>query len=151
MMDLINFSFWYWWVLGLVLLVLEIFVPGAFFLWMAISAGLTGFLMLLFPGVNLIYGVMFFAVFSVVSVWAWRKFVKSGQGKIDQPLLNERGEQFIGRVVTLSEAIVNGHGKVRLEDSIWKVEGPDCPAQTKVRIVGLNGTILVAEIVHSKQ
>ncbi len=150
MMNLIGFNFWYWWVLGLVLLVLEIFVPGAFFLWMAISAGLTGFLMLLLPGINIIYSVMFFAVFSVISVWAWRKFAKSRTVKVDQPLLNERGEQLIGRVVTLSEAIVNGQGRVRLEDSIWKVEGPECPIQTRVRIVGVNGTILVVEPVHSK-
>lgn len=144
-MDLFHFDFWYWWIIGLILLVLEIFLPGSFFLWMAISAGLTGFLMLIFPELSIIYALIFFAIFSIISVWGWRKFAKAGSNEVDQPLLNERGEQFIGRTATLSTSIINGQGKVRIDDSIWKVEGPDCPNHTTVRIVGINGTILKVE------
>ncbi len=146
-MDVFDFNFWYWWVIGLVLLVLEIFMPGSLFLWMAISAGLTGFLMMLIPSLSIIHALIFFSVFSVVSVWAWRTFAHTKAKDIDQPLLNERGEQFIGRVVTLSTAIVNGQGKVRLDDTIWKVEGKDCPAHTRVRVTGIHGTILQVESV----
>ncbi|MGN6670244.1 MAG: NfeD family protein [Candidatus Nucleicultricaceae bacterium] len=147
-MDGFEFNFWYWWVIGLVLLVLEVLMPGAFFLWMAISAGLTGFLMMLLPGLSLIHALILFAVFSVISVWGWRTFAPTKTKQNDQPLLNERGEQFIGRVVTLSAAIVNGQGKVRLDDTIWKVEGVDCPAHTKVRVIGIHGTVLQVEPVQ---
>jgi hypothetical protein len=37
----------------------------------------------------------------------------------DQPKLNRRGEQYVGRTFTLEEPIVNGHGKIRVDDSTW--------------------------------
>ena len=45
-------SFWHWWILGLVLLIIEVFVSGAFFLWMAVAAGILGGALWLFPGLS---------------------------------------------------------------------------------------------------
>ena len=39
-------------------------------------------------------------------------------------------------------AIENGRGIVRLDDSIWTVEGPDLPVGTQVLIVGADGVLL---------
>jgi membrane protein implicated in regulation of membrane protease activity len=60
----------------------------------------------------------------------------------DQPRLNRRGEQYVGRVFTLREPIVNGQGKIRVDDSTWKIQGVDCPSGTKVRVTGVNGVVL---------
>ena len=46
----------------------------------------------------------------------------------DQPLLNRRGEQLIGRIATLTEPIKDGRGRVRIGDTMWRVSGPDLPA-----------------------
>jgi hypothetical protein len=63
----------------------------------------------------------------------------------EEPDLNRRGAQYVGRVVLLAEAIESGRGKVRLGDTLWLVAGPDLPEGARVRIVAANGTVLVVE------
>ncbi|HHO67888.1 MAG TPA: NfeD family protein, partial [Gammaproteobacteria bacterium] len=63
----------------------------------------------------------------------------------DQPTLNRRGEQYIGRVFTLETPLVNGMGKIRIDDTTWKIEGPDCEPGTRIRVTGVDGTILKVE------
>ncbi len=50
------------------LVILEVLSPGAFFLWLAISAGIVGVLVLLNPGMTWEYQILAFALFSVVSI-----------------------------------------------------------------------------------
>jgi membrane protein implicated in regulation of membrane protease activity len=60
----------------------------------------------------------------------------------DQPNLNRRAEQYIGRRFVLETAIVNGQGKARVGDSLWLAEGPDLPAGSPVEVVGVDGSTL---------
>jgi len=62
-----------------------------------------------------------------------------------KPTLNRRGAQYIGRTFTLDEPIANGIGKIRVDDSTWKIEGTDCPAGSKVKVVGIDNTVLKVE------
>jgi len=48
-------------------------------------------------------------------------------------------------VFTLEEPIVNRHGKIRVDDSTWKIEGDDCRPGTNVRVVGVDGVVLKVE------
>jgi membrane protein implicated in regulation of membrane protease activity len=48
----------------------------------------------------------------------------------------------------LQVPIVDGQGKVKVDDSTWKIEGEDCPAGTKVKIVSLNNVVFKVEIVQ---
>ena len=34
---------WTWWIIAVVLIILEVSAPGTFFLWMGVSAGVVGF------------------------------------------------------------------------------------------------------------
>lgn len=63
----------------------------------------------------------------------------------DQPNLNRRGQQYIGRTFTLSEPIVNGLGKITVDDSTWKIHGKDCAEGTRVTVTGVDGVILKVE------
>jgi membrane protein implicated in regulation of membrane protease activity len=139
-------DFWHWWVLAVVLLILEVFSPGAFFLWMAIAAGIVGLLVLLSPGMFWEYQVLVFAVMSVASIVFWRMYFKQQPLESDHPSLNRRAEQYVGRVFTLQEPVVNGNGKIRVDDSTWKILGNDCPAGTRVRVTGSEGVILRVEV-----
>jgi membrane protein implicated in regulation of membrane protease activity len=56
-----------------------------------------------------------------------------------------RGAQYIGRRVTVEEAIVSGRGKVRVGDTIWPAQGEDAAKGSLVQVVGVNGTVLVVE------
>jgi inner membrane protein len=63
----------------------------------------------------------------------------------EDPRLNRRGVQAIGRMASLAEAIEGGRGKIRLADTVWIVEGPDLPVGARVRVIGCDGTVLQVE------
>lgn len=138
----VQLDFWHWWVIGLVLIVMEVFLPGTFFLWMGVASGVVGVLLFLMPGMGWEYQMLVFAVLSVGSILFWRAWLKKHPTETDQPTLNRRGEHYVGRTFTLLEPIVNGNGKIRVDDSTWKIQGPDCAAGVRVKVTGANGVIL---------
>jgi hypothetical protein len=137
--------FWHWWVLGLALLVLEVVMPGTFFLWLAVAAGITGLVMLVFPAMGWELEVVVFAVLSVATVVIGRAIVKRHPIETEDATLNRRAEQHVGKVYALAGAIENGRGTLQVGDSVWRVEGPDLPAGTRVRVTGAEGAILKVE------
>jgi inner membrane protein len=135
-------SYWHWWILAVALVILEVFAPGAFFLWLGIAAGVVGAVVYLMPSLGWEYQVLAFSLLSVISIIVWRRFFRTQPSDTDQPNLNRRGEQYIGRLFTLNEPIVDGLGKIRVDDSTWKIRGEDCPVGSQVEVTGVDGTIL---------
>lgn len=139
---------WNWIVLGAVLLGLEVFAPGVYLLWIGIAALLTGALSFQI-GEAAWWGwpaqVIVFLVLSLASVIVGRYAFGSDKGESDQPLLNQRERQLIGQVSTLEEPIRDGHGRIRLGDTLWLATGPDLAAGTRVRVTGADGTTLKVE------
>ena len=140
-----SIVFWHWWILAGVLLIIELTAPVFFFLWLGIAAAATGLLLLVFPGLPIEMQLVLFAVLSIAAVIAWRRYRETHPHSSDQPNLNRRGEQYKGRTFTLEQAIENGVGKVTVDDSTWRVKGPDMPAGTKVRVSGVEGVVFVVE------
>lgn len=139
-------EFWYWWVLALLFLGLELLISGFFFLWIASAAVVTGIVALVFVGLELQGQMMSFSLLAVLALLLWKVYrSKSFLHTTDQPLLNKRGAQYIGRVFVLIEPIHNGQGKVRVDDTFWKVCGPDCLVGTKVRVIALQGIVFEVE------
>ncbi|MGZ8225898.1 MAG: NfeD family protein [Methylococcaceae bacterium] len=137
--------FWYWWVFALAFLVVEILAPGFFFLWMAASAFITGITLWLIPSVSMNVQIFVFAILSIIAIVVWKVYMKQYSTKTDQPLLNKRGEQYVGRVFNLYEAIENGQGKIKVDDTLWKVHGEDCDIYTKVRVIASRSTVFDVE------
>lgn len=142
---LADLGYWHWFVLGLLLVILEMFSPAAYFLWLGIGAGLTGVLLLAWPGLGWPVQLLAFALLAVLSVALGRRYLARHPIKTDAPTLNRRGEQYVGRVFTLQEPIVNGLGKIRVDDSTWKISGSDCPSGTRVKVTGVDGVVLEVE------
>ena len=143
-----NIVFWHWWIVAGLLLILELTAPTYFFLWLGIAAAATGLLLLVFPDIPLESQLILFAALSVVAIIVWRKYRETKPVVSDQPNLNRRGEQYTGRVFTLQQPIENGVGKVTVDDSTWRVKGPDLPVGTKVRVEGVDGVVFdVVEVV----
>ena len=149
---LMGLGFWNWFFLGIVLFALETFIPGVHFLWFGLAAPLVG---LLYVGLDAAGAaanftwplqLVLFAAISVATVFWVKRFAKPDHAKSDDPTLNVRGAQYIGRVVTVENAITNGRGRVRVGDTLWPAEGEDAPKGANVRVVGVNGTCLVVEI-----
>ncbi|NNM71047.1 NfeD family protein [Enterovirga aerilata] len=134
---------WTWLILGLVLIGLETLAPGVFLFWLGIAAVLTG---LLDYGLGLSWQAAFvaFAALSLASVLTGRALTRRGGGA-DGPALNRRGEALVGRRFRLDEPIVAGEGRIRLDDTVWRVVGPDLPAGAEIRVSRLDGATLVVE------
>ncbi len=137
-----QLGYWHWWMLAAILIILEVFAPGAFFLWLGIAATAVGGLVFLAPNTGWEYQILLFSLLSIVSILIWRRFFRQTPADTDQPALNRRGHQYVGRIFTLKEPIQDGIGKIRVDDSSWKVRGNDCPAGTRVEVTGVDGTIL---------
>lgn len=132
---------WAWIVAGLVLLALELVVPGGFLLWMGISGIITG-LVVLFWAIGWPLQWLIFGVLSLVSIALWVRWTRSRPSATDRPYLNRRAEQFVGQEAVLEQPIQQGFGRVVLGDTVWRVSGPDLPAGQRVRIVGSVGAVL---------
>ena len=141
----LDFVFWYWWVIALFLLVLEILTPGYFFMWMAASGFLTGAIVWLIPATSMNLQILIFSLLSVVAIIGWKFYGKRHPTESDHPLLNKRGVQYIGRVFSLYAPIKNGQGKIKVDDSIWKVHGEDCDINSLVKVVAIRGTVFEVE------
>ncbi|MER8503931.1 MULTISPECIES: NfeD family protein [unclassified Mesorhizobium] len=136
---------WSWMVLGLILLVMEVIAPGIFMLWIGIAALLIGVVSLLIWDAGFWtwqVQVVAFLVLSLVSAYVGKRLVGGRHDETDQPLLNRRGAQMVGRTATLAEPIKNGRGRIKLGDTLWRVSGPDLPAGTQVRVTGAADTDL---------
>lgn len=143
-----NMEYWHWLVLGLVLLILEMFAPGAILLWFGVAGLVVGVLQLIFGdliGPQLQW--LLFSVLSVVSIVGWKAYAK--KNKIDvrdeHDTLNQRGKALIGKEFLLSEAIVNGVGKAKVGDTHWRVLGADLAVNSRVKVVGFEGASLKVE------
>lgn len=147
-MELFTPDFWHWWILAVALVIIEILAPMFFALWVAVAAFITGVILYLVPEMAWEYQVFLFAIVSVASIILWRLYYRKNPIKTDEPLLNRRGEQYIGRVITLKEAIIDGQGKVSVDDSTWKIEGNDCPVGTKIKIISINNVMFQVEPIN---
>lgn len=137
--------YWHWLAFGAFLLIVELLAPGMFFLWMAQAAAITGILLFFIPALGLEAQAVVFSVLSVAGIALARRFFKRFPTESDQPLLNRRTAQYVGRVFTLEHPIVNGRGKIKVDDSTWKIRGEDCVAGTRVRVVGADSVVLIVE------
>ena len=132
----------FWACLALLLIAAEVLAPGVFLLWLGFAAAGVFALVLLLPGVSPLWQAVSFVVLSFVLIAVYRYFFRKHDKQSDQPLLNRKSEQLIGKVLPLHQAIVNGQGRVKLGDALWTVEGPDLPAGAQVRVIGATSMTL---------
>jgi len=144
---------WNWWILALMLMGLEILAPGTFFLWFGISAFVIGTISLAVGTESGFWiwqtQLVGFVVLSFMSALFGRRFMNQrGWNTSDNPTLNARAAQMVGRVGVLNEPIAGGQGRMKLGDTTWRVTGPDLPAGVQVRVVGEKSGLLVVEAVQ---
>ena len=138
----LQYGPWSWLVLGLVLMALEVVAPGVFLFWVGLAALLVG---LLSFAINPSWQIqiLMFAIFAAAAVPLWRRLARSNKAASQSnPFLNKRADALVGRVFTLEKPIIDGSGTVRIDDTVWRVAGPDAPAGSRVRIVQADGASL---------
>jgi inner membrane protein len=136
---------WAWWIVAGLLLIGELLMPGIFLLWLGVAALATGVLDLIFD-----FGwkveIVAFALLSALSVFvSWKFKLGMRNPATDAPHLNNPLQALIGKRYTLVEPMINGRGKLKIDDTLWDIEGPDVAMGETIRITGINGLKLIVE------
>jgi len=134
-----------WAAIALLLFAAEALAPGAFMLWLGLAAAAVFLLVLAFPDLTVLAQVAAFVLLSFASIQVYRTWFRGRERQSDQPLLNRRAEQLVGRVVPLERGIVQGRGRVQIADAFWDVIGPELEAGAMVRVVATDGMTLRVE------
>lgn len=141
---LAGFGGWSWVVAGVVLLALELVVPGGILLWLGVAGIVTG-LAAVFQPIAWPFQFLLFGVLSLIAIVGWLRYSRGREPATDRPYLNRRAESLIGQEGVLDEPIRNGQGRLALGETFWRISGPDLDAGIHVRIVGAEGAVLRVE------
>jgi membrane protein implicated in regulation of membrane protease activity len=143
---LTDLVFWHWWVLAAVLVGLEMVVPTTLLLWPGLAAAATGFVLFLVPGMEWQPQVFVFAILSVIAVALARVYYRMRPQATEDSGLNRRADRYINQQFTLDAPIVNGQGKLRVDDTTWRITGNDMAAGARVRVTSVDGDVLRVEV-----
>ncbi len=135
---------WSWMIAAAILFVLELLAPGIFFMWFGVAALVTGLIAFRYD-ISWQWQLISFCALSLASVLLANKYLRKHPLESERPLLNERAAQLIGQSFNLVDPIVNGRGSIHSGDTIWRVEGPELPQGTRIKVVGADGSVLKVE------
>ena len=140
-------AWWGWVVLAGILALAELHVPGSYLVWIALGAALTALVDAAF-GASLEGQLGIFSVASALSCIAgYFVYRRLHWRRREEAPLNERSQAMVGARGIVCETFRNGHGKVRLGDSVWLAAGPDLADGAPVTVSAVRGTRLVVEAV----
>ena len=128
---------WTWVLIGLILMGAELAISGVFLVWLGIAAMITGLETALVP-MPWQAQILFFAGLSVGLVILAQKRMAGRPNS-----LNRGANGLIGQEFRLDTAITEGVGRIRVNDTVWRVSGADAPAGTRIRVTGIDGTVLI--------
>jgi len=130
-----------WAGLALLLMAAETLAPGVFMLWLGFAAAAVFAILLVVP-LPPVWQAVAFIVLAFLSIAVYMKYFRGKEKESDQPLLNRRGEQLVGQVFVLDQAIVDGRGRLKIGDAFWVAEGEDLPQGARVRVVSVQNMSL---------
>lgn len=143
---LTQLEFWHWLSVAVLLLIAEVLGAGGFLLGIAIGALVLGVLVAIFPTMSWQIQLVLFSVLSVSCTLIYWKRFRRLNNETDHPELNDRRARLVGSKAVLIDAIINGKGKVQIEDALWTVlSDEDLPAATVVEITGVRDMALVVK------
>jgi membrane protein implicated in regulation of membrane protease activity len=88
-----------------------------------------------------------FVIFActALGLWAWREYRVQQQDLESASSPLRMGERYIGQVLTLTSGLREGAGHVKLGNRRWVLRGPDVPAGARVRVTGVDGSVLIVD------
>ena len=141
-----GFSFWSWLIFGVILMAIELFMPGVFVVWIGLAAVISGIIFSIFTDLTLSYQLLTFAILSIICVilgWYIYGQVLTKSSRKDYQTLNNGAESFIGNEYSLLEDVVNGRSKAKVGDTVWLVQAPNGLKQgAKVIVESVDGVVL---------
>lgn len=143
---LTTWTLWHWLILGFILLIAEIVVPGVFLLWWGLAALLTALVQFLFPAVSLAELAIFNAVLAcILSVVWWKyQYTKDNQDQVHTSL-NQRDHAMIGKRGSVLEIAPNGIGRGAFGDTTWRIQGEYLAVNDLINVERVEGITLIVK------
>ena len=139
---------WSWMSLGVILMILELLVPGTFLIWFGLGAVLTGLSVFIFSGLSVSAQLLIFVIMSLICV-AFGILVYAkifGKNKEDDHNKKTGAHRYVGQHFTVIEPIKNGRGKISVGDSVWiATSNKDFKKGDEVTVIDVKGTQLIVE------
>ena len=138
-------EFWYWWVASLAMIILSVFTPAPCLLWWGVASVVIGLLAWFLPALSWGVELIIFAIMAI-GIIAIRLLIQQHYVLIAaNPFLNQPVKRHIGRTLILTEPIVNGIGRVKIEGISWRIQGENMPDGATIKIVSADGATLLVE------
>lgn len=140
-----RMNLWSWWALAGLLLIAELFTGTTYLLWPAAAAFVTGFIGLNMLGIDWPIQLAFFAILSLVLVWAGDRWVRPAFRQGADSGLNDRAGRMVGMRVVAVADFASGRGRVHVGDTEWAaetVDGGSPAAGANLEITGVRGVTL---------
>lgn len=145
---LTEISAWHWASLGIILLVLEILGTAGFLIGSAIAAFLMSAIVSIDPDMSWKWQLAVFSISAAIFSLIYLKRFANFNENTDQPNLNNRAAQLIGKRYTLNEAIINGQGRIQVGDTFWKIScDDDLEASTQIEVTAVDSMTLIVKSV----
>jgi len=123
----------------------ELAIPGVFLVFLALAAAITGVATLVLSDLPPIAQFGSFVAWTAASVMIGKRWYRDYPVETSDPLLNDRAARLVGQSATVEVAIVGGVGRVQIGDGSWPARGPDAAEGAAVRIVAIEGGVVVVE------
>ena len=141
-----DFEWWHWVVLGIVLVLAELAVPAFFIIWFGLGALLVGLLLLVAPAMGMTLQLALWCVASLAMVALWFRVFKRGEHKTR---IGQSDGDTIGEIGLMAKAAAPfERGRVRFQKPLLGSEEWECvvdeaiAAGERVRVVAVEGSFL---------
>jgi membrane protein implicated in regulation of membrane protease activity len=143
-------EYWQWLVLGMALIIAELFIPSFTIFWFGLGALIVAGLLWLAPDLNLRWQLFIWAVASVLFTFLWFRYFKG--------MMPDRTKAGVGREAILGESgrvilapVENRHGRVRFATPLlgsdeWSfVCDQEVVVGDRVHVKDISGNTLIVE------
>lgn len=143
---MMQFLWWHWVVLGIVLMLLELAVPAFFLIWFGAAAVILGGVLLVLPSLSLAWQIAAWIVCSLVFIWLWFKVFKSGMHKTRAGMSKGAMVGEIGLVIRDMRPFEKG--QIRFQkpvqgDEVWEAASDEeIRVGERVRVLDVEGNTL---------
>ncbi len=139
-----HLTHWHWLCLSGLLLIAELLSGSGFLLCLAVAALCTGAYAAEYPTSNWHVQCVVYSITALITLslwWLWQR--RRAKLPSDAMRLNQRAQQCIGEVLTLTTPLQHGRGQVVMHDTLWTVTSTaTLPAGASVRVVAVTGNLL---------
>ncbi len=106
----IQIAYWHWLVLGMLLIISEMFIPSFTIVWFGLAAVAVSGVLLLFPSVGLTWQLFIWAIGSCIMTVVWFRFVKPRM--VDRTHAGIAKEALLGQTGQVIKSPVEGRDGV---------------------------------------